>query len=143
MCAGYSWTSRRQVDLRLVLGHVPRPIRYSPDRVDIYDCWGGRRPDPPPPAEVSTPSAACREEPALVLATGDEVVAPSATPLVGVAVRTSSTSASPTTCGSGDLVQEGDDGATDASSGPAADLHRANYTSKSCSDKKCKDRINS
>jgi hypothetical protein len=25
-------------DLRLVLRHIPRPIRYSPDRVDIYDC---------------------------------------------------------------------------------------------------------
>jgi hypothetical protein len=26
-----------QVDLRLALGHVPRLIRYNPDRVDIYD----------------------------------------------------------------------------------------------------------
>jgi hypothetical protein len=78
-----------------------------------------------------------------VLASGGEVVAPSATPRVGVAVRASSTSASPTTYGSGDLVREGDDGATDTSCGPAAGLHRANYTSKSYSDKKYKDRISS
>jgi hypothetical protein len=47
------------------------------------------------------------------------------------------------TCGSGDLKWEGDDGATDTSCGPAAGLHRANYTSKSFSDKKYKDRISS
>jgi hypothetical protein len=119
----------RQVDLGLVLGHVPRPIRHNPYRVNIYDCWGGRRPDPP--AEVSAPSAACKEEPALVSATGGEVVALSSTPCVRVAVHASSISASPTTCGSDDLVREGDDGTTDTSCGPSTDLHRTNYTSKS------------
>jgi hypothetical protein len=83
-----------------------------------------------PSDEVSTPSAVCREEPTLVSATGDEVVAPCAIPHVGVAVPASSTSASPTTCGSDNLVREGNDGATDTSCGPAADLHRTNYTSK-------------
>jgi hypothetical protein len=144
LCARHSWTSRRQVNLRLVFGHVPRPIRHSPDRVDIYDCWGGRRPNPPPPpAKVSTPSVACMEEPALMSAMGGEVVTPSTTPRVGVAAPASSTSASPTTCDSGDLVREGDDGATDTSCGPAADLHRANYTSTSYPNKKHKDRISS
>jgi hypothetical protein len=81
------------------------------------------------------------EEPALVSVTGGEVVAPSAIPRVGVAVRASSTSASPATSGSGDLVREGDDGATGTPCGPAAGLHGANNTSKSYSDKKHKDRI--
>jgi hypothetical protein len=66
-----------------------------------------------------------------VSAKGGEVVAPSATPCVRVAIRASSISTSPTTCGSDDLMWEGDDGATDTSCGPAADLHRTNYTSKS------------
>jgi hypothetical protein len=82
---------------------------------------------PPSPTEVSTPSAACREEPALVSVTGGEVVAPSASPRVGVAVWASSTSASPTTCGSGDLVREGDDGVTGTPYGLAAGLHGKIY----------------
>jgi hypothetical protein len=65
----------------------------------------------------------CREEPALVPVTGGEVVNPSAIPRVGVAVRASSTSASPATCSSGDLVQEGDDGVTGTPCGIAAGLH--------------------
>jgi hypothetical protein len=65
---------------------------------------------PTSPAEVSTPSVVCREEPALVSVTGGEVVNPSAIPHIGVAVHASSATASPTTCGSGDLVREGDDG---------------------------------
>jgi hypothetical protein len=76
-----------------------------------------------PPTEVSTPSVVCKEEPALVSVTGGEVVAPSVTPRVGVAVRASSTSASPATCGSGDLVQEGDAGVADTPCDPAADLY--------------------
>jgi hypothetical protein len=66
----------------------------------------------------------CREEPALVSVTGGEVVDPSAIPRVGVVVRASSASASPTTCGSGDLVWEGNDGATDTPCGLAAGLHK-------------------
>jgi hypothetical protein len=76
-----------------------------------------------PPTEVSTPSAVCKEEPALVSVTGGEVFAPSATPRVGVAVRASSTSASPATCGSGDLMQEGDAGVTSTPCDLAAGLH--------------------
>jgi hypothetical protein len=75
------------------------------------------------PAEVSTPSVVCREEPALVSVTGIEVVNPSAIPCVGVAVRTSSASTYPTTCGSGDLLREGDDRATGTPCGLATGLH--------------------
>jgi hypothetical protein len=78
---------------------------------------------PVPATEVSTPSAVCREEPALVSVMGGEVVTPSATPRVGVAVRASSTSASPATCGSGDLVREGDAGITGTPCGLATGLH--------------------
>jgi hypothetical protein len=74
-------------------------------------------------AEVSTPSVVCREEPALVSVMGGEVVNPSTIPRVGVAVRASSASTSPTTCGSGDLVRGGDDGATDTPCGLATGLH--------------------
>jgi hypothetical protein len=65
----------------------------------------------------------CREEPALMSITGGEVVTPSASPRVGVAVQASSTSASTATCGSGDLVREGDDGVTGTPCGLAAGLH--------------------
>jgi hypothetical protein len=75
------------------------------------------------PAEVSTPSAVRRGESALVSVTGGEVVTPSAIPRVGVAVRASSASASHTACGSGDLVREGDDGATGTPCGLATGLH--------------------
>jgi hypothetical protein len=78
-------------------------------------------------AEVSTPSAARGGESTLVSAMGGEVTTPSTVPRGGVAVHASSASASPTTCGSGDLVREGDDGATRTSS-------------KQKSDKKYKDR---
>jgi xanthosine utilization system XapX-like protein len=90
---------------------------------------------PTSPAVVSTPSAVCREEPALVSVTGGEVVNPSANPRIGVAVRASSASASPRTCGSSDLVREGDDGATV--------LHDKNTSSRLSSDKKYKDSISS
>jgi hypothetical protein len=43
-------------------------------------------------------------------ATGSEVAILSTVPHGGVAVSASSASASPTTCGSGDLVREGEDG---------------------------------
>jgi hypothetical protein len=54
---------------------------------------------------------------------GGEVTTPSTVPRGGVAVCVSSASASPTTCGSGDLVREGDDGATGTPCGLATDLH--------------------
>jgi hypothetical protein len=75
------------------------------------------------PAEVPTPSAVHGGEPALVSATGGEVTTPSTIPRGGVAVRTSSASTSPTTCGLGDLVREGDDGVTGTPCGLATGLH--------------------
>jgi hypothetical protein len=77
---------------------------------------------PMPPAEVPTPSAVCEVEPALVSATGGEATTPSTVPRGGVAVHASSASTSPTTCGSGDLVREGDDGATSTPCGLATGL---------------------
>jgi hypothetical protein len=74
-------------------------------------------------AEAPTPSEARGGEPALVLATGGEATMPSTTPRGGVVVRASSASTSPTTCGSGDLVQEGDDGETGTLCGLATGLH--------------------
>jgi hypothetical protein len=74
-------------------------------------------------AEVSTPSAAHGGESTLVSATGGEVTMPSTVPRGGVAVRASSASASPMTCGSGDLVREGDDGAMGTHCGLATGLH--------------------
>jgi hypothetical protein len=78
---------------------------------------------PTSPAEVSTPSVVCREEPALVSVTGGKVVNPSAIPCVGVDICASSARASPTTCGSCDLVWEGDDGATGTPCGLSTGLH--------------------
>jgi hypothetical protein len=75
------------------------------------------------PVEVPTPSAVCEGEPTLVLATGGEVTTPSTIPRGGVVVRASSASTAPTTCGSGDLVREGDDGATGTPCGLATGLH--------------------
>jgi hypothetical protein len=75
------------------------------------------------PAEVPTPSAVRGGESALVSATGGEVTTPSAVPRGGVAMRASSTSVSLTTCGSDDLVWEGDDGETGTSCGLATGLH--------------------
>jgi hypothetical protein len=54
---------------------------------------------------------------------GGEVTTTSAIPRGGVVVRASSASASPMTCGSGDLVREGDDGATGAPCDLATGLH--------------------
>jgi hypothetical protein len=75
------------------------------------------------PAEVSTPSTAHGGESTLVSAMSGEVTTPSTVSCGGVAVRASSASASPTTCGSGDLVQEGDGGATGTPCGLATGLH--------------------
>jgi hypothetical protein len=78
---------------------------------------------PTSPAEVSTPSTARGGESTLASATGGEVTTFSTAPCGGVAVRVSSASASPTTCGSGDLMREGDDGAMGTPCGLATDLH--------------------
>jgi hypothetical protein len=78
---------------------------------------------PTSPAEAPTASAARGGKSTLMSATGGEVTMPSTVPHGGVAVHASSTSASPKTCGSGDLVREGDDGATDTSCGHATSLH--------------------
>jgi hypothetical protein len=78
---------------------------------------------PTSPADVPTPSVVCEGEPTLVSVTGDEATTPSTTPRGGVAVRTSSPSTSPTTCGSGDLVREGDDGATSTPCGLATGMY--------------------
>jgi hypothetical protein len=75
--------------------------------------------------------------------TGGEVINPSAIPRVWVAVRASSASASPTTCGSNDLVREGDDGATGTPCGLAIGPRSKNTSSRLSSDKKYKDRISS
>jgi hypothetical protein len=63
------------------------------------------------PAEAPPMSATRGRVPTLASATGGEAALPSAAPCGGVAVRPSSASASPTTCGSDDLVREGEDGA--------------------------------
>jgi hypothetical protein len=80
---------------------------------------------PTSPAEVPTASAARGGGGVSTLAsvTGGEVITSSTAPRGGVAVRASSASASPTTCGSGDLVQVGDDGAAGTPCGLAVGLH--------------------
>jgi hypothetical protein len=59
----------------------------------------------------------------LASATGGEVALPSTPPHGKVAVRASSAIASPTTCGSGDVVREGEDGATSPPCGLVNSLH--------------------
>jgi hypothetical protein len=78
---------------------------------------------PTSPAEVPTTSATRGGVPTLASATGGEVTTFSTAPHGGVAVRASSASASPTTCGSGDLVWEGDGWATGTPCGLATGLH--------------------
>jgi hypothetical protein len=78
---------------------------------------------PTSPAEVPTTSATRGGVPTLASATGGEVTTFSTAPHGGVAVHTSSTSASPMTCGSGDLVREGDGWATGTPCGLATGLH--------------------
>jgi hypothetical protein len=78
---------------------------------------------PTSPVEVSTPSAVRGGESTLMSATGGEVTTPSTVPRGGVAVRASSASTSPTTCGLGDLVREGDDGATGTPCGLTTGQH--------------------
>jgi hypothetical protein len=78
---------------------------------------------PTSPAEVPTTSATRGGVPTLASATGGEVNTFSTAPRGGVAVRASSARASPTTCGSCDLVREGDGWATGTPSGLATGLH--------------------
>jgi hypothetical protein len=55
--------------------------------------------------------------------TGGEVALPSTAPHGKVVVRASSATASPTTCGSGDFVREGEDGATGPPCGLVTSMH--------------------
>jgi hypothetical protein len=96
---------------------------------------------PKSPAEVPTPSAARKGEPTLVPATGGEATTPSTTTCGGVAVRASSASTSPTTYGSGDLVWEGDDGATGTPCGLATGLHGTIHRQDKGQTKSIKDRV--
>jgi hypothetical protein len=65
---------------------------------------------PTSPVEAPPVSAARGGVPTLASATSGEATLPTAATRGGVAVRASSASASPTTCGSGDLMWEGEDG---------------------------------
>jgi hypothetical protein len=96
---------------------------------------------PTSPPEVPTPSAARRGEPTLMPATGGEATTPSTTPRGGVAVHATSASTSPTTCGSGDLVREGDDGATGTPCGLATGLHGKIRRQDKGQTKSIKDRV--
>jgi hypothetical protein len=75
------------------------------------------------PAKVPTTSATREGVPTLASATGGEVTTFSTAPRGGVAVRASSASASPMTCGLGDLMREGDGWATGTPCGLATGLH--------------------
>jgi hypothetical protein len=78
---------------------------------------------PMSPAEASTASAARGGVSIFASAMGGEVTAFSTAPHGGVAVHASSASAFPMIYGSGDLVREGDDGATGTPCGLATGLH--------------------
>jgi hypothetical protein len=78
---------------------------------------------PTSPAEDPPASAVRGGVSTLASATSGEVTTFSTTPHGGVAVRASSTCASPTTCGSGDLVREEDDGVTGPPCGLATGMH--------------------
>jgi hypothetical protein len=77
-----------------------------------------------PPVEVPFASSAARGGVStLAAATGGEVALLSTSYRGGVAVRASSASASTTTCGLGDLVREGEDGAPRPPCGFVTGLH--------------------
>jgi hypothetical protein len=78
---------------------------------------------PMSPAEAPPASTLHGGVSTLATTTGGEAALPSAAPYGGVAVRTWSTSTSPTTCGSGDLVREGEDGVPCPPCGLVIDLH--------------------
>jgi hypothetical protein len=78
---------------------------------------------PTSPAEAPLESAMRGGLPTLASAMGDEAGLPSVAPRGGVAVCASSASASPATCGSGDLVREGEDGAPCPPCGLVTGLH--------------------
>jgi hypothetical protein len=84
---------------------------------------------PTSPAEAP-PAFVVREGVSTVATTtGGEAALPSVAPCGGVAVRASSASASPTTCGSGDLVREGEDGVPCPPCGLVTGLHKSPATS--------------
>jgi hypothetical protein len=112
---------RRQVNLRLVPDQVLCPTGDYTDGVGADDRRGGCC--PMSPAEAPPASASRGGVLTLASATGDEAALPSAAPRGGVAVRASSASASPTTCGSEDLVREGKDGAPCPPCGLVTGLH--------------------
>jgi hypothetical protein len=78
---------------------------------------------PSSPVEALPVSAVRGGVSTLASAIGGEAVLPSAAPRGGVAMRASSASASPTTCGLGDLVREGEDGAPCSPCSLITDLH--------------------
>jgi hypothetical protein len=127
MCARRLWTSWCQVDLRLVPDQVVSPTRHSTDGVDVNNRRGDRRPDAPP-VEAPPASAVLGGVSTLATTTGGEATPPSTAPCGGVAVRVSSASASPMTCGTGDLVQEGEDGVPRPPCGLVTGMH--NKTSR-------------
>jgi hypothetical protein len=75
-------------------------------------------PEEAPPASTTRGGVSTFES-----TTGGEVALLSTAPRGRVAVRASSASASPTTCGSGDLVREGEDGAPRPPCGLVTGLH--------------------
>jgi hypothetical protein len=107
--------------LRLVPDQVLRPTRDCTDGVGVDDRWEVVAPKSP--AEVPPASAARGGVSTLVAATGSEVVLLSTAPRGGVAVRASSASVFPTTCGSGDLVREGEGGEPRPPCGLVTGLH--------------------
>jgi hypothetical protein len=126
----------------LVPDLVLSPARNRSDRVDVNNCLGGRRPNVPrrrpdiPSRRPASPVVARRHQltpPQLqqhaggvstcASATGGEVITVSTAPRGGVTVHASSASASPTTCGSGDLVREGEEVTTGTPCGLATGLH--------------------
>jgi hypothetical protein len=121
LCARRSWTSWCQVDLRLVPDQVVTPPGTA--LMGSMSITAREAIAPKSLAEAPPTSAVRGGVSTLALATGGEAALPSAAPLGGVAVRASSSSASPTTCGSGDLVREGEDGAPCSPCGLVTGLH--------------------
>jgi hypothetical protein len=78
---------------------------------------------PTSPTEAPSASTTRGGVSTLALATGGEVALLSTTPRGVVAVRASLASTSPVTCGSGDLVREGEDGAPRPPGGLVTGLH--------------------
>jgi hypothetical protein len=116
------------VNLTLVFDQVVSPSRSGTDGVNVNYSWGHRRSDIHK-SGFSPTSTARGGLTTLESATGGEVALLPVAPQGGIAVRASSTSDSPTTLGSADLVREGEVGAPWSCCGSATDLHN-NATSK-------------